>query len=345
MHQMENNSSHTILQWNCQGLRAKKDELSQIINLHKPTVLALQETKLGKFTTFSLPHYSSIRREGHFNVTPHGGVALFIHESIPYQELNLNCELQAVAAIIHLGINITVCSIYTSRSHNLTINTLQEVINQLPTPIMLLGDFNSYSTMWGCRTTDARGRTIEEILDQNQLNILNTGTPTRISYNTESAIDLSIVTPHLATDFIWAVASSPEDSDHCPIFITKMMNVQERVQTRAFWNMKKAVWEAYEAHEAWNRLIDCEDSSCEEVLQLFSTTVNDVSTACIPRIQIDKYFPKPYWTQELKETRRIREKLYEKYRRNKSVQNAILWKQSRAVHRKLLRTEGKKIMD
>ena len=60
-----------------------------------------------------------------------------------------------------------------------------------------------------------------------QLNILNTGTPTRISYNTEFAIDLSIVTTHLSADFIWTVATSSEDSDHFLIFITKMMNVRK----------------------------------------------------------------------------------------------------------------------
>ena len=31
-----------ILQWNCQGLRAKKDKLCEIINHHKPCGIALQ---------------------------------------------------------------------------------------------------------------------------------------------------------------------------------------------------------------------------------------------------------------------------------------------------------------
>ena len=78
----------TLLQWNCQGLRTKKDDLLDLIATYQPLVVALQETKLWDSATFSVPHYSFLHRSGHFNRTPHGGAALLVHESVPMQEIS-----------------------------------------------------------------------------------------------------------------------------------------------------------------------------------------------------------------------------------------------------------------
>ena len=138
-----------MLQWNRQGFRSKKDELSQMINNYNPCLTAIQETKkFGNNTNFNLPHYSCYRRDGHFNVTPHGGVALFIHESIPFQTIGLNCALQAVAPVVQLDVPITICSLYASRNHNLTQESLSEVLDQLPAPMVILDDF-TVTTLYG----------------------------------------------------------------------------------------------------------------------------------------------------------------------------------------------------
>ena len=145
--------NHNILQWNCQGLRNKKDELLALISTHKPLVIGLQETKLRETCTFTIPQYAVYRRQGHHNVTDHGGVALLIHKSIPHNFLPLRTELQAIAATIYLTRPITVVSIYSSRSHRLTDALMTELSQQLPSPVLLLGDFNSYHEMWGCERT------------------------------------------------------------------------------------------------------------------------------------------------------------------------------------------------
>ena len=73
------------MQWNCQGLGNKKEELISIIERERPRVIALQETMLRPNHPFRIPHYTFLNREGHYNRKPHGGVALLIHESIPIQ--------------------------------------------------------------------------------------------------------------------------------------------------------------------------------------------------------------------------------------------------------------------
>ena len=106
-------SDFVLLQWNCQGLRGKKDEILQYISDLRVDILVLQETRLENSREFNLQGYNSERCEGHFNRASHGGVATFIHSSLPYERVNLNSPLQAVAVRVTLAYPITICNIYS----------------------------------------------------------------------------------------------------------------------------------------------------------------------------------------------------------------------------------------
>ena len=85
---------------------------------------------------------------------------------------------QAVAVRINFSIPFTLCSIYISRSHNLSHQSLHDLFVQLPPPLVIMGDFNSYNQLWGSETTDARGRSIQGVVNELDLNILNNGNST-----------------------------------------------------------------------------------------------------------------------------------------------------------------------
>ena len=57
-----------VLQWNCQGVRGKKDELLGLINNYKPDLVALQETKLWTINKFEITGFNFVRKDGHFNI-------------------------------------------------------------------------------------------------------------------------------------------------------------------------------------------------------------------------------------------------------------------------------------
>ena len=145
-----------VIQWNCQGLRSKKDEPLDMINDQEPYAVALQETKLWHNARFSVPNYTLYRKDGHYNNTPHGGVAVRVHQSVPANLLPLNTEYQAIAVRIKYLTPITLCSIYTARSHQQSYQSLHDLLVQLPPPVVVMGDFNSYNQMWGCTATDVR---------------------------------------------------------------------------------------------------------------------------------------------------------------------------------------------
>ena len=83
-----------------------------VVAKEKPDVFCIQETMLSKQTNFNLKNYNGLFKEGHTNIRAHGGVANFIHETISYQKVTLNTPLQAIAARIIIGRDVTIVSIY-----------------------------------------------------------------------------------------------------------------------------------------------------------------------------------------------------------------------------------------
>jgi ribonuclease HI len=288
---------------------------------------------LGPSTEVRIPNYSCEKTEGHFNRRSHGGVALYIHESVPYSPIELNTPLQAVAINAQLHKPMTICSIYNSRSHELTSANLINLFNQLPQPVMILGDLNGYNRLWGGQTTDARGKIIENFLNTTNLNFLNTGLPTRISHTSETAIDLSIISPQLQPDCDWQVFPSPRDSDHCPIIVTILNDQQTDAQT-PIRNYKRADWKTYKTSKAWNNIPeDVSDQQPTQLLSDFYDRINFAADESIPNITFGKFFPKPWWNAELTRTFNAREEAYKRYRNRKSPQNLVIWKMRRAEHR------------
>jgi len=329
------NPNTNILQWNCQGIRNKKDEILNMIEAQKISIIALQETKLWKECELRLPRFNCYRKDGHYNRMPHGGVSIYIHEHIPHNVIQIDTPIQAIAVRVNIGQLITICNVYSSRSHTLSEELLNTLYNQLPPPVILVGDFNGFNPLWGCNSVDVRGREIEKFITSNSLNILNSGAPTRIGYQSQSAIDLSICTPILEPILQWTVSSSPGDSDHCPIIITKLNDDTNAQPAQPRWNLSRARWKDYENSRAWSNLPELQENP-KLLLEDFYNRVNEAALESIPQYRPSKFFPKPWWTREVAGSRVERERLYQKYRRDRSINNMIQWKKKRAEHKKLV---------
>ena len=74
-----------------------------------------------------------------------GGVSVLVRDGIPSCECTLNIALQAKAVTISTSKTITVCSLYLLPRDNLNIVLLTRLIDQLPTPFAICGDFNGHS--------------------------------------------------------------------------------------------------------------------------------------------------------------------------------------------------------
>ena len=150
-----------------------------------------------------------------------GGAAIIIHKALQHSLVQLNTHIQAVAVTFTLAKQITVCSIYLPPDLDISFNDIHSLINQLPTPYLLLGDFNAHNPLWGGNVMNTKGRVIEDIIDHHNITLMNNGAMTyhNIYSNTYSAIDLSICSSSINIDYDWSVDEYPCGSDHFPIHI------------------------------------------------------------------------------------------------------------------------------
>ena len=65
--------------------------------------------------------------------------------------------------------SITICSLYLPPHCKFSKHDLENLINQLPRPYLLLDDFNSHSKLWGCLDTNDKGEIIENFIAEKDL--------------------------------------------------------------------------------------------------------------------------------------------------------------------------------
>ena len=325
-------SKATIIQWNIQGVRNKKQEILQLLNNMKADIIALQETKIPSRFLHRIPNYTVASKEGTTNRQNHGGVATYIHQDIPFTEINLNTPLQAVATTVHLKTQMTICNIYNSRSHQFSEALLLQLYNQLPKPCLLMGDFNAYSPRWGCSRLDARGKVLESFMDQTNLILLNDGSPTHPNITTDTAIDLTLSSPSISQDFEWSTLHSVLDSDHLPIIMSTEITPPPPTPIKLY---KKTNWNLYSTCPVWIGISKV-FSSNDEMLDDFYNRINIACNESIPEISRGKFFPKPFWSSELTHSRAQREIFYQRYRRSPTIENKIRWSRARAIHKNLV---------
>src|SRR5207253_757478 len=84
---------------------------------------------------------------------------------------------------------------------------------------VIVGDLNAHNPLWNHTQTNKRGKIIEDLMEENNFAILNTGQPTHQNYyGGMNVLDLSIVSRQLATKCHWYVHNDTLGSDHFPTF-------------------------------------------------------------------------------------------------------------------------------
>ena len=92
---------------------------------------------------------------------------------IPHSKIKLKIELQVVAIKVTLHRPINLCSIYLPQHQQIDEDKVKNLIQQVPKPFILLGDFNSHSTLRRCKENDTKGNKIENFINKNDLHFLN----------------------------------------------------------------------------------------------------------------------------------------------------------------------------
>jgi hypothetical protein len=247
-----------IHQLNCNGLLSANRiaELKLYIYGKKPDVVCLCETFIKskqrepKFIGYHEP-VSKYRTRA-----AKGGLSIVIREDIEYRVLNLlpynggELEYQAVSVNSELG-PVDIINIYNPH-HAITKEEYIHYILQVSPKFVLLGDFNSHSTLWNrdCRT-NAAGRELEKLLNDVRVDVglLNddyTKTYLDLRTGTSSCLDLCFA----STDLILQGEIERENdmgSDHYPMrssFGFKLLKTPMTIKKK--WKYKEANWRVYE---------------------------------------------------------------------------------------------------
>ena len=124
----------------------------------------------------------------------------------------MNTPLQAMAARVTLNKFVTFCSIHLPPPDHVAKTDVINLIEQLPSPFVLLGDFNGHSPVWSNESYNSRGQMLEDLFSEMDLCILNDGST--------SALDISICGPSLVLDYEWNTHEDLCGSDHFPVILT-----------------------------------------------------------------------------------------------------------------------------
>ena len=164
----------TILQWNIRGLRCNRRDFDILVSEHQPDV-CLQETKLEHSPPSS--HYRCGNNDCYFkslrrnpDQLPCGGAFIYIKKGLYHHQVQMDSHLQAVAVQVTLrDTPVTILSVYIPSSNHLTSRDLSYLTRNIRGQILITGDFNGHSYLWGSHDIDTRGEVIERFTDKHNL--------------------------------------------------------------------------------------------------------------------------------------------------------------------------------
>lgn len=235
-----------ILQFNCDGINNKIDEIVKYMTDNDILLAAIQETKLSsrsKLTNngpFSIVRLDRASNKGK-------GLAFIVHQSLSHRPAIIpppstpDIHIEQMGIVIKSGnTEITIVNIYippvsscesgyvASMEHLLTIQDC-----------LILGDINAHNELWFSNLgNDSRGDDIAEEIDASSFGVLNEDTHTR-------SPDISLASSSIFPSASWK-AETALGSDHLPLIITlgrTVNKIESRKQT--FVNFSKADWDNF----------------------------------------------------------------------------------------------------
>lgn len=335
-----------ILQWNCEGEKAKYTvgDIPFLIKQTGANCIVLQETKQSPNASFQIKGFKAYRKN--LNIQdgqlPHGGVAIHVKNYVSSYRVELQTTLQAVAVSIKIRKRITVCSLYLPPGEDIRREQLQELVDQLPKPFLILGDMNAHHPMWyDPRNIDRRGETIVDLIADNDLALLDQNKMTSIWKvdKSFSHIDLSICSAELLTWFQWDVYDEPLSSDHFPILLKA--EIQRNSGGTEKWIMKKADWELYTQSSVSDQNI-AEFNSVQEAAEFFENHVKEAATKAIPKTKgTGKRKSPPWWNGKCRAAIWKRKAALRRYRRTASAANFNKYSKTRAEAKRVIKQSKK----
>ncbi|GBM13026.1 hypothetical protein AVEN_101886-1 [Araneus ventricosus] len=243
----QNTDVNGHISWNCRGFHNKLYQIKDFINKFHPVCIVFQETYFKPGDEEKIKRHSLVRRDCNSGRAS-GGVALLVSHDHPSSIIPLHTNLQAVAVLIAVPRLVTVCSLYLPPNAAIDRHDLDRLVTELPTPFIIIGDFNGHNPIWGSKNVNSRGRQIEEFISDHSLCLLNNGEHTHFHLGSRSfhCLDLAAgESASLAPFFTFRVGNDLCESDHFPIFLTRVKVPRVIPQRPERYIFDKADWASF----------------------------------------------------------------------------------------------------
>ena len=318
-------NSLSIVNINCQSIRAKREPFHIMINSLMPDVIIGTESWLNSSDLNSqiFPNQYVVERRDRSTGT-HRGVFIAVKNCLTVEreyELETNCEIIWCkihikgSRVIHIG------ALY--RPHEGDQATLSELETSLARignhgeQILLGGDFNlpgwnwqDYSLKPSCRFVSQHNQ-FRDMIENNSLTQLVVD-PTRGS----NTLDLLLTNMPAKVS---KVTIAPGISDHnCPIAELDVKPTRRKQTPRKVPIFKKANWEDFETDLKMTRdtiIQEARTSSTTELWNKFKSAIMDGIEKHIPTKQLSAKDSLPYITPEIMKLIKRRDRLYKNRKR------------------------------
>ena len=268
--------------------------------------------------------------------------ALFLVNSfLPQRKIKLKTDLQAVAVSVTLEKEITLCFVYIPPSFSLRSEHLNSLLQQLPSPYMLLGDFNGHNVLWGSNDNDHRGELIEDFITKNDMCLMNDKSNTFLDSGkgTLSALDLSLCHPSLYLDFDWSVCEDQHGSALFPIVIENIKTREEDHNPK--WKLNKANWDLF--HTLCDESLTTTSlSDSTDRIADFTSSLIDISEKCIPKTSTNPKKSNPWYYDNCKEAIEQRKETLSRFCKFPTKDNLNTYRVFRAKARRTIKSSKRK---
>lgn len=200
---------------------------------------------------------------------------------------------------------------------------------------IICGDLNGKSPTWSSphspTPSNPEGERIEQALLRSTFTCLNDGSSTWNSQDLSvcSTLDLTFVSPTLATHCIWYVFDFNYGSDHFPIVIPFSLNISKKIGCRPHISMGKINWKLFKNNlELY--LDDTTPINTNQALQRYKTLTDNIYLALseagakIKNTKTKVYKRRPqisWWDDICNDTLKEKARKFKEYKTHPTIEN------------------------
>ena len=305
-------------------------------------VIAVSETGLCRSHCFAdhrcatVPHLEGWTWMGKARNNRGGGVGFLIREEVAFT-VRGDLEDQHVEAQwieIHRDRlpSLLCCSVYIPPRDARALQGLETVVQRAKQKhrlVMLLGDFNARSTVFGDNAdNDLAEHILSFVANLNLIVINDHAVPTRFSRESSSIIDLTLASRALAphcTD--WQTFESLP-TDHCALSFSIGQSSGKRIKQapRVTWDFKHCDWDAFEAKcddvlSNWFEQMsrpNCPARSIDALYQSWVDTVQSIVNEIVPTRKLT-FRSRAFWSDDIARLVTRRRRCLRRSRRYKTI--------------------------